>query len=96
MAQRVRHELRALGVRDVPRGPRRSTAADPAGLTTREIEVLALVADGLTDREIAARLFLSPKTVGHHVSSILAKLGARSRVEAATAFKDGEDSRFAR
>jgi DNA-binding CsgD family transcriptional regulator/tetratricopeptide (TPR) repeat protein len=96
MAQRVRHDLRRLGARGIPRGPRRSTAAGPSGLTPRELEVLALVAEGLTDREVAARLFLSPKTVGHHVSSVLTKLGARSRVEAATAFKDGEDSRFAR
>jgi DNA-binding CsgD family transcriptional regulator/tetratricopeptide (TPR) repeat protein len=95
LAQRVRHELRQLGARDVPRGPRRATASAPAGLTARQLEVLALVAEGLTDREIASRLFLSPKTVGHHVSSILTKLGKRSRVEAATAFKDGEDSRFA-
>jgi len=74
--------LRALGARDIPRGPRQSTRANPANLTTREVEVLALIATGRTNAEVAARLFLSPKTVEHHVSAILAKLGARSRREA--------------
>jgi ATP/maltotriose-dependent transcriptional regulator MalT len=80
--------LRALGVRDVPavrRGPRASTRANPAGLTTREVDVLALVAEGLRNAEIAERLFLTPKTVRHHVSSILGKLGVETRTEAARA-----------
>ena len=74
--------LRELGARGVPRGPRPSTRANPASLTTREVEVLALVAAGNTNAEVAARLFLSGKTVEHHVSAVLAKLGARSRREA--------------
>ena len=57
----------------------------PAGLTEREIEVLRLVADGFTNNEIAAHLFLSPKTVSRHLSNIFAKLGVSSRA-AATAF----------
>jgi DNA-binding CsgD family transcriptional regulator len=80
--------LRALGVRDLPRakrGPRASTRANPAGLTRREVEVLALLADGLRNAEIAERLFLTPKTVGHHISAILAKLGVETRTEAARA-----------
>ena len=67
---------------NVPRGPRPATRENPAQLTSRELEVLALVADGLRNADIAERLFLSPKTVAHHVSAILRKLGARSRGEA--------------
>jgi DNA-binding CsgD family transcriptional regulator/tetratricopeptide (TPR) repeat protein len=78
----VAERLRSLGER-VPRGVRPSTRANPAGLTAREIEVLQLVVDGLTNGEIAARLFVSDKTVEHHVSRILVKLGVTSRREAA-------------
>jgi DNA-binding CsgD family transcriptional regulator len=59
-------------------------ADDPTGLTARQLEVLALIAEGQTNREIAETLFISEKTAGAHVSSILARLGVRSRVEAAT------------
>ena len=62
-------------------GAHRAQAA--AGLSPREQEVLALVVAGLTNRQIADRLFISPKTAGHHVSSILGKLGVRRRSEAA-------------
>jgi DNA-binding CsgD family transcriptional regulator len=89
-AERTLHRLRAAGVRGVPRGPRPSTAAHPAGLTRREAEVAALVAQGLRDAEIARRLFLSPRTVGHHVSHVLAKLGVRSRSEAILALQSGD------
>ena len=57
---------------------------NPANLTPRELEVLALLGDGLTNAEIAERLFLSEKTVGHHVSAILRKLGVANRVQAVT------------
>jgi DNA-binding CsgD family transcriptional regulator len=81
-AARVARSLRERGVRDVRRGPRAATRANPAGLTARELEVLALVAAGRRNAEIAARLFLSEKTVAHHVSSVLRKLGVQSRGEA--------------
>jgi DNA-binding NarL/FixJ family response regulator len=84
-AQRLRRQLRRRGKLRVPRGPNRATAANPAGLTGRQVEVLALLAEGLTDAEIAARLSLSAKTVGHHVSALLAKLGVGSRQQAAAA-----------
>ncbi len=75
----VAHRLRRLGGRDVPRGPRRSTRSNVAGLTARELDVLRLVSDGLRNAEVAERLFLSPRTVDHHVSAILRKLDARTR-----------------
>jgi DNA-binding CsgD family transcriptional regulator/tetratricopeptide (TPR) repeat protein len=80
--ERLRHTLRARGVRGIPRGPRPSTKENPAGLTSRQMDVLALMTDGLANAEIADRLFISPKTVDHHVSAILAKLDARTRGEA--------------
>jgi DNA-binding NarL/FixJ family response regulator len=67
----------------VPRGPRRATVTHPAGLTARQAEVLGLLADGLSNADIAARLRLAPKTVDHHVSAVLARLGVTSRGQAA-------------
>jgi DNA-binding CsgD family transcriptional regulator len=78
-AQRLRH----LGVTSIGRGPRRSTANNPAQLTSRQLEILTLLAEHLTNAEIAARLFITPKTVEHHVSAILGKLGVESRTQAA-------------
>ncbi|HXL92468.1 MAG TPA: AAA family ATPase [Streptosporangiaceae bacterium] len=78
----VARQLRALGEQGVPRGPRSATAANPAGLTSREAEVLRLVAAGLSNTQIAARLVVSDRTIDNHVSAILRKLGARTRGEA--------------
>jgi DNA-binding NarL/FixJ family response regulator len=66
----------------LPRGPRPSTRENPAGLTAREVEVLVLLRSGLGNAEIAKQLFLSSKTVEHHISAILRKLGVRTRLEA--------------
>jgi DNA-binding CsgD family transcriptional regulator len=82
-AARVARRLRQAGVTSLPRGPRPATRANPAGLTARQLEILTLVAAGLRNAEIAARLHLSARTVGHHVSAILDKLGVASREEAA-------------
>jgi DNA-binding CsgD family transcriptional regulator len=82
-ARRVARELRQRGVLDVGVGPRSATRRNPAGLTSREVQVLGLIADGLRNSEIAARLFLSEKTVDHHVSSVLRKLGVQTRRQAA-------------
>ena len=81
-ATMARDRLKRRGVR-IPRGVRRSTRANPAGLTDRQVDVLRLLANGLTNAEIADRLVLSVRTVDHHVSDILAKLGVRSRHDAA-------------
>ncbi len=78
----VAGRLRELGARGLPRGPRRATRDNPAGLTSRQLEVLELLAEGLRDSEIAARLFLSERTVGHHVGAILRKLDVRNRGQA--------------
>jgi DNA-binding CsgD family transcriptional regulator/tetratricopeptide (TPR) repeat protein len=81
-ATTVARRLRELGVRGVSRGPRPSTRANPAALTAREIDVLCLLAQGLRNSGIGERLFVSPRTVEHHVSAILGKLGVQSRGEA--------------
>jgi ATP/maltotriose-dependent transcriptional regulator MalT len=78
----VSRDLRRRGAAGLPRGPRPATRENPAQLTARELEVLTLIAGGLRNRDIAERLFVTPKTVSHHVSAILAKLGARTRGEA--------------
>lgn len=70
--------LRSLGVRAVRRGPNAVNS-----LTGREREVLSLLGEGLSNRDLAERLFIAPKTVEHHVGRILAKLNLSRRGEAA-------------
>ena len=82
-AARVRRQLRASGVRAIPRGPIAKTRASPAGLTARQSQVFALLTNGLSNGQIASRLSISRKTTEHHVSAIIARLGVASRGEAA-------------
>jgi DNA-binding CsgD family transcriptional regulator/tetratricopeptide (TPR) repeat protein len=81
-AKLIVRRLRDQGVRGVPRGPRPSTRENPAGLTARELEVLELLAEGMSNAQIAENLVVTRKTVDHHVSAILRKLSVRSRGEA--------------
>jgi DNA-binding CsgD family transcriptional regulator len=83
-AAHARARLRSHGVR-APRGPRAGTRANPAGLTERQLAVLELVSEGMTNSEIADRLVLSVRTVDHHVAAVLGKLGVRSRRDVAAA-----------
>ncbi len=83
-AARVRATLRAAGM-PAGRGPRAATRANPAGLTQRQLDVLELLSEGLTNAQIAERLVLSVRTVDHHVAAVLEKLGVSSRHEAAGA-----------
>jgi DNA-binding CsgD family transcriptional regulator len=78
----LRERMTRRGVKGLPRGARPSTKANPEGLTTREMNILALLGQGLSNAEIAKQLSISPKTVDHHVSAILAKMQVHSRLEA--------------
>jgi DNA-binding NarL/FixJ family response regulator len=75
--------MRDLGIRSIPAGARPATKAHPHGLTTREQEILQLISQGQSNEEISASLFISVRTVEHHVSAILGKLGTDSRKGAA-------------
>ncbi|HEY5889366.1 MAG TPA: helix-turn-helix transcriptional regulator, partial [Acidimicrobiia bacterium] len=79
----LRRILRVRGITSIPTGPRRSTKDHPAGLTSRQAEVMGLLQLGLSNAEIATRLFISVKTAEHHVSAVLSKLGVASRSEVA-------------
>ncbi len=86
-ASHLRRRLRADGVRRIPRGPRAASRMGPAGLTPRETEVLDLLVRGDTNAQIAQALVITPKTVDHHVSAVLSKLGVSSRREAGAALE---------
>jgi DNA-binding CsgD family transcriptional regulator/tetratricopeptide (TPR) repeat protein len=79
---RISERMRSLGLR-VPKGPRFTTQANPAGLTARQLEVLALLAQGLTNAQIAEELVVTQRTAEHHVAAVLMKLGVSTRREAA-------------
>jgi DNA-binding CsgD family transcriptional regulator len=88
VAARLRQDLRDRGVTNIPARPRAATLTNAVGLTPREIEVLALVAAGLSNAELAARLYISTKTADHHVSAILSKLRVSNRRDAARAGRE--------
>lgn len=81
-ADRARNRLRGLGARSVPLGPRASTRANAAGLTEREAQILSLIAQGLSNAEIAQRLHRSVRTIEHHVTALIEKLSVDSRQRA--------------
>jgi DNA-binding CsgD family transcriptional regulator len=82
-ARLVRRTMRHLGLRSIPAGARTAARTHPRGLTRREQEILELVSSGQSNDEISERLFISVRTVEHHVSAILGKLGATTRKGAA-------------
>jgi DNA-binding NarL/FixJ family response regulator len=84
-ARRLRAQLRRRGFTRLLRGRRPTTIANAAGLTARQLDVLALVGEGLSNADIAERLSLSAKTVDHHISAVLGKLGVSNRGQAVAA-----------
>lgn len=82
--EKLKQEMRSSGIKSIPRGIRKTTQLNPALLTGREMDVLALLQEGIQNKEIAARLYISAKTVDHHISSILFKLDTNSRSKAVT------------
>ncbi|MBS1661454.1 MAG: AAA family ATPase [Bacteroidetes bacterium] len=80
--EKMKLDMRSSGIKNIPRGLRKTTLANPAQLTDRELAVLELLKEGLQNKEIGSRLFISAKTVDHHISSVLFKLDVNSRVKA--------------
>lgn len=80
--EKLKMEMRASGIKSIPRGMRETTKSNAARLTEREVDVLKLLKEGMQNKEIADRLFISAKTVDHHITSILFKLDVNSRVKA--------------
>jgi len=81
--QLIKQKMRESGIRSIPKGPRQTTRENFAGLTARQLEVLKLVASGMSNIQIADNLYISSKTVDHHISAIFSKLNIHSRIEAA-------------
>jgi len=82
VSEKLKMQMRSSGMKKIPRGIRESTKTNPAQLTNRELDVLQLLEKGIHNKEIAETLFISPKTVDHHISSILFKLDVNSRSKA--------------
>ena len=80
--EKMKQEMRNAGIKNIPRGIRKSTRSNAALLTYREMDVLRLLKEDMHNKEIAAQLYISAKTVDHHISSILFKLNASSRSKA--------------
>ena len=80
--EKLKSEMRLTGIRQIPRGLRKSTLSNQALLTSRELDILDLLKSGMQNKEIASKLYISAKTVDHHISAILFKLDVNSRVKA--------------
>lgn len=80
--EKMKMEMRTSGIKSIPRGIRKSTQSNAALLTSRELDVLQLLKEGMQNKEIAGKLFISAKTVDHHISAILFKLDVSSRNKA--------------
>jgi DNA-binding CsgD family transcriptional regulator len=80
--EKMKLEMRTSGIKNIPRGMRKSTKSNPALLTERELDVLQMLKKGMQNKEIAGQLFISAKTVDHHISAILFKLDVNSRIKA--------------
>jgi DNA-binding CsgD family transcriptional regulator len=80
--EKIKSMMRAEGIKKIPRGVRNSTRNNPAQLTNRELDVLSLLPEGIANKEIASTLFISPKTVDHHISSLFFKLNVNTRAKA--------------
>ncbi len=87
--EKLQLKMRKKRIKRVPRGPNSTTSKNPMGLTNRQFEVLNLLATGLSNNTIAEKLFISPKTVDHHISAIFSKLNIHSRTEAAALVHSG-------
>lgn len=79
---KLKLEMRSSGIKSIPRGIRKNTRSNPAHLTERELDVLQLLKDGMQNKEIGNKLFISAKTVDNHISSIFYKLSVHSRAKA--------------
>jgi len=82
-SQFIKQKMRKSGIKNIPKGPRQSTKENPSGLTGRQMEILDLVANGLSNSEIGNKLYISNRTVENHISTIFSKLNIHTRTEAA-------------